>query len=791
MPVANLIGGKMFNAITGRDEHLLSHLSNSLHRARGIRFIVAFLMESGTKLLAHELEQAVQRDVPIKILTGKYLAVTEPSAIYLLKHRLGDRLDIRFVRDHVRSFHPKAYLFDFADDSEIYVGSSNISKTALTDGVEWNYLLKKSLAPDDYHKFSDTFDDLFENHSEVITEEVLRQYALSWRKSFFVRGDTIDEGERPEPVGAQIEALYELKKAREEGIAKGLVVAATGVGKTYLSAFDSVGFRKVLFVAHREEILHQAAATYEKVRNDASLGFFYNARKDEKADICFATVQTLGNHLDNFKEDSFDYLVVDEFHHAAADSYLKILEHFKPRFLLGLTATPYRMDNRDIFALCDDNVIYEIYLKDAINRDLLVPFRYYGVYDETDYNRIAVRSGRYVVEDLERELSRQERADLVLNKYRQMAGERAMGFCANIAHAEYMAQYFCHHGIPAVAVHSNSGTAGFVLKRKEAIESLSSGKIKVVFCVDMFNEGVDIPSLDTVLFLRPTESFVVFLQQLGRGLRKFAGKQYLTVLDFIGNYKRAHYLPALLSGDNPLYPQQRGRKVTDLDYPLDCQVQFDFRVLDLFVEMAKADPLKKRMEEDYFRLKEELKRRPWRLDVYEGSDIPFREYTKSGWLRFLQALDQLTEEEKSWLGTPAEAFLRELEKTSMTKSFKIPTLLALLSENGVREKASLTEIGKEFSSFFKDYPLHKKDMRHGSNLGWEHWPLEKFMKVARDNPVRYLSGSKFFHYDEVNRVFSVDESVRPYLAPSLASHMRDILSWRRINYFRRRFREEE
>ena len=360
------------------------------------------------------------------------------------------------------------------------------------------------------------------------------------------------------------------------------------------------------------------------------------------------------NHARYFAEDSFDYIVIDEFHHAAANSYLKVLQYFKPRFLLGLTATPYRTDNRDIYSICDDNVIYEIYLKDAINRGLLIPFRYFGIYDQTDYNTIEQRNGQYVIEQLERELSRKERASLILDNYKKLAGKRTLGFCTSILHADYMAQYFSEQGIKAASVHSGPGTPNS-LSRDEAITKLIEGEISVIFAVDIFNEGVDIPELDTVMFLRPTESFTVFLQQLGRGLRKAEGKKYLTVLDFIGNYKRAHYIPALLAGENPMVDKRTGRW-HEVDYPDGCDVQFDFRIIDLFETMARNDPLKKRMENDYFRLKDELNRRPTRVDIYEGSDIPIREYLKEGWLRFLYRLGQLDSIEESWLDTPAEDF---------------------------------------------------------------------------------------------------------------------------------------
>ena len=782
----------MYNAITGINDHLIFYLNDSLQRAVRIRFIVSFLLESGAKLLVGELENAVKRGVPVKILTGRYLGITEPSALYYLMDKLGDGVEIRFIDEKLCSFHPKAYLFDHDDESEIYVGSSNISKTALTDGVEWNYRLLKSSAPNDYNKFSKMFDILFNEYAEPVTETVLRQYAKNWRRPSFARTDILEVKEVPEPFGVQVEALYELKKAREEGINKGLVVAATGVGKTYLSAFDSQDFDKVLFLAHREEILRQAEHTYRSVRSDGEYGYYLGGRKDTGADVLFATVQTLSNHLDQFREDQFDYIVVDEFHHAAADSYLKVLEHFNPRFLLGLTATPYRMDNRDIFALCEDNVIYEVYLKDAINRDLLVPFKYFGVYDHTDYEKIPVNNGRYVIEALEKELSTKERAGLVLDKYLKMAGLRTLGFCASISHADYMAEYFNANGVKAVSVHSKKNSSPYVMERQEAIAKLESGELQIIFCVDIFNEGIDIPALDTVLFLRPTESYVVFLQQLGRGLRKYHGKKYLTVLDFIGNYKRAHYLPALLSGDNPVYPQTRGKRVQDIEYPENCIVQFDFRLLDLFDEMAKRDPLKVRMKNEYYRLKEILKRRPNRFDLFEGSDIPMREYIKQGWLRFLYSLKELTEEELNWLDTPAEGFLRDLEKTSMTKSYKISAIASFLTEDGtIVQSVPLHAVGERFRAFLLENPVHQKDMQDQSNRNWQKWQPEKFADLMRRNPINFLSRpNTYYHYDEINKIFYLDDSVKKYLGPLLASHVKDILKWRKVNYFKRRYRED-
>jgi len=270
----------MINAIVGKDDHLITYLSGAIARAEKIRLNVAFLMESGAKLIAPLLLEATNRGVPVKILTGSYMSVTEPSAIYYLVDKLGGRLDIRFYTENLRSFHPKAYIFEYGDEAEVFVGSSNLSLSALTRGLEWNYRLVKSQHPEDYGKFSANFDDLFYNHSVMITHELLRDYTLGWKKPAFVKTEQLieqsylEEEARISPRGAQIEALYELKKAREEGVVKGLVIAAAGVGKTYLAAFDSLGHQQILFLAHREEILRQAEMSYKNVRPGAKTGFF-------------------------------------------------------------------------------------------------------------------------------------------------------------------------------------------------------------------------------------------------------------------------------------------------------------------------------------------------------------------------------------------------------------------------------------------------------------------------------------------------------------------------------------
>jgi superfamily II DNA or RNA helicase len=535
-----------------RRMHLYYQLINSLQKANSVDIVVSFLMESGVKMLLSELEGALKRGARIRILTGNYLGITQPSALYLIKRRLGDRVDMRFFNDKKRSFHPKSYIFHYDGYSEIYVGSSNISRSALTSGIEWNYRFRSNTDQVNYNKFYLTFEDLFENHSIKIDDEELKRYSKSWHRPSVAKDlEKYDEAEDEdanvhilfEPRGAQIEALCALEDTRAEGAKRALVQAATGVGKTYLAAFDSKSFARVLFVAHREEILNQAAMSFKNVRNSQDYGFFNGEFKTTDKSVIFASVSTLGRpeYLTDkyFAPDYFDYIVIDEFHHAVNTQYMRIVEYFKPQFLLGLTATPDRMDGKNIYEICDYNVPYEISLKDAINKGMIVPFHYYGIYDDTDYSSIHLVVGRYDEKELnETYIGNVHRHDLFFKSYCKYGSKRALGFCCSRAHAEEMAQEFVKREIPSVAVYSN-GDGEYSEDRTSAIEKLRTGEIKVIFSVDMFNEGVDITSVDMVMFLRPTESPIVFLQQLGRGLRKNKGKEYLNVLDFIGNYEKA------------------------------------------------------------------------------------------------------------------------------------------------------------------------------------------------------------------------------------------------------------
>lgn len=805
------------DAMTGgpdKRRQLYYQLIQSMKKAESVDIIVSFLMESGVKMLLQELENTLKRGAKIRILTGNYLGITQPSALYLIKRKLDDRVDLRFYCEKGRSFHPKSYIFHYADHSELYIGSSNISRSALTSGIEWNYRFSSKKDPENYAEFFYTFEDLFENHSIIIDDKELKRYSQNWHRPAVAKDldkydfeqDTEDTKIKTmyEPRGAQIEALCALEDTRAEGAKKALIHAATGIGKTYLAAFDSKSYEKVLFVAHREEILKQAADSFRNVRNSEDYGFFTGDEKCTDKSVIFASVATLGKseYLNEkyFAPDYFDYVVIDEFHHAVNNQYRKIVEYFKPQFLLGLTATPERMDGKNIYEICDYNVPYEISLKDGINKGMLVPFHYYGIYDETDYTKLHIVRGKYVEEELNKTyIGNAYRHDLIYKYYCKYGSKQALGFCCSRKHAEEMAKEFSRRGIPSAAVYSNAD-GEFSMDRTEAIEKLESGKIKAIFSVDMFNEGVDIPSVDMVMFLRPTESPIVFLQQLGRGLRRSKGKQYLNVLDFIGNYEKAGRVRYLLTGKSKA-EKQTYSLADKTDYPDDCFVDFDMKLIDLFAEMdRKQQTIKEQIKNEYFRVKELLGKQPSRMDLftYMDDDIyqmaithskenPFKKY-----LEYLKELNELTDEQKRFCQGIGKEFIKLLENTNMTKVYKMPVLMAFYNHGDVRMEVTEIELLASWKEFFST-GTNWKDLDTG--ITYEQYckisdkdHIKKIIKM----PVNFLvkSGKGFFVEKEDSALALRDEMKAIIKNPVLAEQIKDVIEYRVMDYYQRRYKEQ-
>ena len=800
-------------ALTGdvvKEHQLYYQLAQSIARAEEIDLIVSFLMESGVRMILSELRAASQRGARIRILTGSYLGITQPSALYLIKYELGDNVELRFYNERGRSFHPKAYIFRYADVREIYIGSSNLSRSALSSGIEWNYRLRNIDRPEDFRAFYQTFEALWNQHSIIVDDDELQRYSKSWhRPAAFKDLQKLETAGKVhttvslyQPRGAQIEALYALQCSRNEGAARALIQAATGVGKTYLAAFDSQWAQRVLFVAHREEILRQAARSFYNVRHSEDYGFFCGKEKALGKAVLFASVATLGRkeYLTEsvYPPDYFDYIVIDECHHAVNASYQNILDYFQPRFVLGLTATPERMDGRSIYEICDYNVPYEISLYEAINKGLLVPFHYYGIYDETDYGDLHLVKGHYQERDLNRKyLGNVRRYEIIRKHYQKYHSRQALGFCASKEHARDMAREFNQAGIASAAVCSQSVGAEF-LPREEALCQLRQGSLRVIFAVDMFNEGVDIPSLDMVMFLRPTESPIVFLQQLGRGLRTAKGKEYLNVLDFIGNYETAGRISSCLTGKNRQDDEGKKEKSEAPEYPDGCQVDFDIRLIDMFQILSQRRlTIHERIRCEFLRVEELLGHVPTRVELFTNMDgavyacclknraeNPFKHYAD-----FLHEQGKLRADEESWYHTIAREFLLEIETTLMTKIYKMPVLYAFYNHGDIRMDITEDQAMISWKEFF-DRGTNWKDFKPGiTREEYQALTGQDHRKKIRQMPVKHLQGMMFFV--KAGYLLSIREELRPFIQlASFRAHFADILAYRTQDYYRRRRYEE-
>ena len=524
--------------ITNNNTEFLSKIKESLQKCKSFSFSVSFIKHAGLLLLEREIEEALDRGVEGKLITSTYQNFTDIPALNKFmewsKKYSNFQCHLDFGCFGENGFHSKGYIFEHENSYEIIVGSTNITRYALLKNVEWNISILSKEKSDSYISANDEFNNLW-NKTLKLDDELIKKYKIQldyaidrWDMDFFD-----PEQSYIKPNAMQRKALKEIRRYRDLGEKRALVVSATGSGKTYLAAFDARNFdaKRLLFVVHRDTILSEARSTFEKVFGARKTYGLYTGNKQElDCDFIFASNTMISRHLDEFDKKEFDYIILDEAHHSSASTYKKIIEYFEPEFILGLTATPERMDNEDVFELFDKNVPYELRLNDAINNDLVVPFHYYGIRDSfVDYS----------IEDkykIAKEISKTENIDFIhseIQKHLPDGKLKAIAFCSNISHAELMAEEFNNIGYCALSL---TGTNDFG-QRQKAFADLQDDNVdlQIICTVDILNEGVDIPSVNMILFLRPTESSTIFLQQLGRGLRKYPNKDYVTVLDFIGN----------------------------------------------------------------------------------------------------------------------------------------------------------------------------------------------------------------------------------------------------------------
>lgn len=583
---------------------LESELRKEILSSDKIYFLVSFIKWSGIRIFIKELEEYTSKGNSLKVITTSYMGATDLNAVEFLAGLPNTEVKISYNTENER-LHAKSYLFFRNTGFHTgYIGSSNLSRSALTSGLEWNLKVTTQEVGHIIDKFSKTFETYWEdNEFEIfrLGEHTEKLKVALKREKNRDKNEAISYFElNPFPFQEEI-----LEKLAAERIIhnryRNLLVAATGTGKTVISAFDFKRYytknpnARLLFVAHRKEILIQARATFAWILRDNNFGeLWVDGLEPDRFEFVFASVATLKNRIETttLSENYYDFIVVDEVHHITADSYRPILEKFKPKILLGLTATPERMDNADILADFDNTIAAEIRLPEALNRKLLCPFQYFGITDSIDLSNATWQNGRYLPGELTRIYTQNDIrvGEIISNcaKYlRDYEDVRALGFCITREHASYMAKKFTLAGLKAEYLVSGND-------REELRSTIKSRfrkkEINYLFVVDVFNEGVDIPELDTVLFLRPTESLTVFLQQLGRGLRLSEGKECLTVLDFVGN-ARAEYdfegkFRALIGKTNSSTKEELERDFPHL--PLGCSIVLEKKAKDFILQNIKA-----------------------------------------------------------------------------------------------------------------------------------------------------------------------------------------------------------
>lgn len=733
---------------------------------------VAFITKSGITPLLQTLKELEQRNIPGKILTTDYLMFSDPAALSKLASLNNIELRMYRTNSETGGFHTKGYIFRKEEIYRIIIGSSNMTLNAITKNREWNTKIISTGNGEIAQQILKEFEELWNDENTKQFDDFIEEYTIKYKivkrqRQAAKREQVVQfESYTLKPNKMQVAFIENVKRLRAENAGKALLISSTGTGKTYASAFAmrELGFRKVLFLVHRNQIAKQALKSFQKVFNDMfSMGLVTGKYQQYDKDFIFATMQTLSKseNLERFDKKHFDAIIIDEAHHSSANSYKKIMDYFEPEFWLGMTATPDKrddnIDGRNIYEIFDHNIAYEIRLQQAMEEDLLCPFHYFGI---TDLQMIS-DTGNSKEERLEsfRYLTSDERVNYVMNQtdFYGYSGERVKGliFCSRIDEAKELSVKFNQRGWRTIVLSGEDSEE----VRAEAIERLAGEEcesaLDYIISIDIFSEGVDVVEINQVIMLRPTQSPIVFVQQLGRGLRKADGKEYVVILDFIGNYKNNFMIPIALSGDRSYNKDTIRRYIMEGSrvIPGSSTIHFDeISKSKIYAAIDKLSTPRKMLIEKYILLKEKLGKIPSVLDFYEYGEIDpmlFMNYAGT-YHSFLQIADQdyqiqLTENENATL-----EFISQ-NVVSGKRVYELLMLWQFLNYGELRKK--------EIEDILRDkYHKEMSEESYQSSLnvlsgGFMNTQSEK-KKYADINIVEYNSSRTY------SRLYSYNQGVR-------------------------------
>jgi superfamily II DNA or RNA helicase len=712
---------------------VLSTIISELEKCESFFISVAFVTSSGVTSLRNSLEILEQKGIKGKIVVSQYLNFTEPEALRkLLKYK---NIELRIATNS--NSHSKGYLFKTANHYNLIVGSSNLTGNTLSKNKEWNLKVSAMHTSEIVEKVLNEFNDDFDS-GEAVTEKFIAEYEETYNKQRLFYKDSKQKLKPKEitPNLMQIEALVNIKKLRDKNKTKALLISATGTGKTYLSAFDAKAFqpKKLLFVVHRRTIAEKPLKTFKSIFGDSkSMGMYSGYKKELDCDFIFSTVQTISKqeNLNQFYKTHFDYIIIDESHRSGATSYLRLLDYFNSKFLLGITATPERTDGNDIFSLFDHNIAYEIRLNRAMEEEMLAPFHYFGVTDVSVDDVILENDSDFNL------LTANERVEKIISKAKLYGSDngitRGLVFCAKVDEAIELSNKFNENGLKTIALTGANSED----ERINAIDKLESDdlaeKLDYIFTVDIFNEGIDIPRVNQIIMMRPTDSAIIFIQQLGRGLRKTEGKDYVTIIDFIGNYSNNYLIPIALYGETSYNKDSLRRLMSEGSrmIPGSSTINFDriskekiFNAIDSANLQKLAD-----LKNDYELLKYKLGRIPLMMDfILHGSRDPYLyvEYSKS-YYNFILKVEKDYENNIPEKGIKLlEFFSKEINNAKrITESV---LLKELINNNSISFKNFKALIKKKF-----DFEVSKKTIVSTiSNLNFE------FIREKKDKQLKTI-----------------------------------------------------